>query len=138
MVTNTNKHLLIILFFLSTLPAGCVKPLLPPFSALDLSRLDVSPVKGKKIVIDPGHGGTEHGAVGVKGLRESEVNLGVALYLWGFLNDAGARPVLTRYSDKSLVTNEEFSLILSAQLPEFPLKVCSAPNWCPNSCAAVP
>ena len=110
MFIYAKKHLLLILLLLSSLPAGCVKTVLPPFPTLDLSQLDVSPVKGKTIVIDPGHGGTEHGAVGVKGLMESEVNLGVALYLWGLLKDAGARPVLTRSSDKSFVTVEEFSL----------------------------
>jgi N-acetylmuramoyl-L-alanine amidase len=64
----------------------------------------------KIIVIDPGHGGRERGAIGAKGLNESEVNLGVALSLWGLLKGAGARPVLTRSSNTTVYTGEEFCI----------------------------
>ncbi|MEI6125594.1 MAG: N-acetylmuramoyl-L-alanine amidase, partial [Pseudomonadota bacterium] len=52
----------------------------------------------------------EQGAVGEHGLKESEVNLGVALYLWGLLRDAGAAPVLTRSTDTSVFKDAVFSL----------------------------
>jgi len=61
------------------------------------------PLNGKRIVIDPGHGGEYHGAVGQAGLKESEVNLAVALHLWGMLKAAGADAVLTRTSNSSLL-----------------------------------
>jgi N-acetylmuramoyl-L-alanine amidase len=70
-----------------------------PSSPFPTAGLDTSPLKDKVIVIDPGHGGQLAGAVGKLGLKESEVNLGVALYLWGLLHDAGARPVMTRTAD---------------------------------------
>ena len=35
--------------------------------------------RGRRIALDPGHGGFFRGALGVNGLTEAEVNLGVAL-----------------------------------------------------------
>ncbi|MBN1504153.1 MAG: N-acetylmuramoyl-L-alanine amidase [Candidatus Eisenbacteria bacterium] len=65
--------------------------------------VDASAIRGKRIVIDPGHGGVFKGAVGRGGLTEADVNLGVALYLWGLLRDAGAEVMLTRSSDIDFV-----------------------------------
>lgn len=55
-------------------------------------------LSGRIIVIDPGHGGTDTGAVG-KFVRESELNLKVALYLREMLEECGATVVMTRASD---------------------------------------
>jgi N-acetylmuramoyl-L-alanine amidase len=74
-----------------------------PSSPVRIADLDASALKDKVIVIDPGHGGKFAGAVGKLGLKESDVNLGVALYLWGMLSDAGARPLLTRTADTTVV-----------------------------------
>ncbi len=63
-------------------------------------------VRGKVIVIDPGHGGRFDGTTGRDGLKEKDVNLGVALYLWGLLREAGARPLLTRSSDIDLLPGD--------------------------------
>lgn len=63
---------------------------------------DVSPVAGKRICIDPGHGGSQTGAVGVGGLRESDVNLRVALFLKELLEQAGATVLMTRSDDSSV------------------------------------
>ena len=57
-----------------------------------------------------GVGGPERGAIAQNGLNEAEVNLGVALYLWGFLKEAGANPLLTRTADTSLFRGEPFVL----------------------------
>ncbi|MDI6808138.1 MAG: N-acetylmuramoyl-L-alanine amidase [Candidatus Eisenbacteria bacterium] len=75
--------------------------------AESIKGLDTSALKGRKIVIDPGHGGRYFGARGVKGIKESDVNLGVALYLWGLLKDSGADVILTRSSDKDFVGDKE-------------------------------
>ncbi len=56
-----------------------------PSSPFRAAELDTAALRNKVIVIDPGHGGPYGGAVGTLGLKESEVNLGVALYLWGLL-----------------------------------------------------
>lgn len=54
-----------------------------------------SPVKGLKVVLDPGHGGREYGAVGAAGIREKDVNLGYVTDLANLLREAGATVVLT-------------------------------------------
>ncbi len=97
---------------LMVLTVGCVAfPPSPPPSILQLEEMDTEPLRNKTIVIDPGHGGGYRGAVGRKGLRESEVNLGVGLYLWGLLESAGARPFLTRTADTTVESNPEGTLI---------------------------
>ncbi len=108
-----NRYLkkpLALLILLTGLLAGCLHPALPPPTALDFSRIDTTPLRGKTIVIDPGHGGPERGAIGVRGLNESEVNLGVALSLWGLLKRAGANPILTRSSDTGVTDSEPLDI----------------------------
>lgn len=53
----------------------------------------------KKIVIDPGHGGKDPGAIGAGGLKEKDVNLDIAKRLAKILKDNGVEVVLTRSSD---------------------------------------
>lgn len=64
------------------------------------ASFDASALAGRRIVIDPGHGGSFDGALGVDSLREADANLGVALYLWGLCKDAGADAQLTRTTDR--------------------------------------
>jgi N-acetylmuramoyl-L-alanine amidase len=75
-----------------------------------LDTLDVGSVAGRKIVIDPGHGGVFRGAIGLEGLDEADVNLGVALYLWGLLDEAGAEVYLTRKVDRDFVDGDRLAL----------------------------
>lgn len=63
-------------------------------------RMKESPLQGRIIVLDPGHGGADPGAMGGQGVREKEVNLEVALRLKDLLEDAGASVVLTRLDDQ--------------------------------------
>lgn len=62
-------------------------------------ELDVSPVSGRQIWLDPGHGGRETGAIGRAGTLEKDVNLAVARLLRGLLVQAGADVRMTRDSD---------------------------------------
>lgn len=57
---------------------------------------------GKIIVIDPGHGGPDPGAVGAAGVLEKEVVLEISFVLRDYLERAGARPILTREADVDL------------------------------------
>lgn len=59
----------------------------------------LDPLKGISILLDPGHGGTDPGAVGPTGLKESEVNLRVARYLRDLLQADGAEVTMTRDRD---------------------------------------
>lgn len=56
-------------------------------------------IKGKTIVIDPGHGGYDPGAVGVTGLQEKEVNLDIANRVQEILTDMGVNVIMTRSDD---------------------------------------
>ncbi len=79
---------------------------LPPglyATAPSLVGANVAVLRGRRILIDPGHGGRFEGTEGVEHTREGDVNLGVALHLWGLLHDAGADVFLTRASDRDLL-----------------------------------
>jgi N-acetylmuramoyl-L-alanine amidase len=58
-----------------------------------------TPLYGAQVVLDPGHGGDEPGAVGPAGLKEKDVNLAVAQETQRILEATGATVVLTRTSD---------------------------------------
>ena len=57
-----------------------------------------------RIVVDPGHGGRQTGAIGPSGLLEKTANLDVALRLRSLLEKEGAQVIMTRDSDVSLLT----------------------------------
>ncbi|MFN9547817.1 MAG: N-acetylmuramoyl-L-alanine amidase [Cyanobacteriota bacterium] len=52
-----------------------------------------------RVVIDPGHGGPDPGAVGIGGLRETDVVLDVALQVAQLLQNQGVQVLLTRTSE---------------------------------------
>ncbi|HAH96629.1 MAG TPA: hypothetical protein DHD79_07995 [Firmicutes bacterium] len=64
--------------------------------ALTLLRSNVA---GKTIIVDPGHGGKDPGAISPWGLPEKQVNLAVAQKLMWRLQAAGATVVMTRAED---------------------------------------
>ena len=64
-------------------------------------RLVTSPLLGKKIVLDPGHGGSDPGAVRDK-VYEKDINLDVAQRLNTLLLAAGASVVMTRAGDQTV------------------------------------
>jgi len=61
-----------------------------------------TPLSGAHIVLDPGHGGDEPGAVGPNGLAEKDLNLSVARLVADALRAQGATVVLTRDQDVRL------------------------------------
>jgi len=89
-----------------TPPAVPITDAAPPFRLEDVPPPDMSSLAGRRICIDPGHGGRWPGAVAPSNrLRESDVNLHVALALRELLRAAGAEVVLTRESDTALDAN---------------------------------
>jgi len=58
-----------------------------------------TPLRGATVVLDPGHGGDEPGAIGANGLAEKDLNLAVATEAARLLEARGATVVLTRTAD---------------------------------------
>lgn len=54
------------------------------------------------IVIDPGHGGEDGGAVSADGVEESQINLAVSLQVNDLLRLMGKRTIMTRREDVSI------------------------------------
>lgn len=65
-------------------------------------NFNVNGVAGKSIIIDPGHGGSDSGAVGVTGVKEKDVNFAVALKVRDILTHAGAAVIMTRLNDRDV------------------------------------
>jgi len=59
------------------------------------------------MVIDPGHGGADCGAVGINGILEKDVNLKLSIYLAEELEKVGYTVKLTRSEDVMLVDTEK-------------------------------
>ena len=75
-------------------------PLFPTSTApLSPSSLPVVPTGRYKVVIDPGHGGPDPGAVGIGGLRETDVVLDVCLQVARLLQARGVQVLMTRTTE---------------------------------------
>ena len=61
----------------------------------------------KIVIIDPGHGGEDCGAIGENGVYEKDLNLAVALLVGEYLQEQGYAVVFTRTEDKLLDRPEE-------------------------------
>jgi N-acetylmuramoyl-L-alanine amidase len=66
-----------------------------------------------RIGVDPGHGGTDSGAVGPTGLREKDVNLTTALALKKYLIADGSVVSITRDTDVTVSLDYRTSYLLS-------------------------
>ncbi len=67
-------------------------------------------LKGKTIVIDPGHGGNDSGAIGVSGTYEKTLNIRTAKIVFDKLSASGANVVLTRNSDNYVSLRSRVSI----------------------------
>lgn len=65
------------------------------------------------IVIDPGHGGTDSGAVG-NGIIEKDLTLKISKYMADRLKELGANVTLTRDTDETLTPDERVKRVLNA------------------------
>lgn len=71
------------------------------------------------ICVDPGHGGTATGAIGVSGTPEKVVNLAMALRLADVLRAAGLRVMLTRETDCDVPLETRATMANTAQATLF-------------------
>jgi N-acetylmuramoyl-L-alanine amidase len=76
--------------------------MLAPIAAALLALLSAARDPAPLVVIDPGHGGEQEGAVSPRGEREKDLALQISRRLAARLRRAGARVVLTRTADVSV------------------------------------
>ncbi len=69
------------------------------FLLVVFSLLLIDPAAAQTIVIEPGHGAGDPGAIGYTGVYEKDLNLGIASKLDQLLRDAGFQTVMTRTDD---------------------------------------
>jgi N-acetylmuramoyl-L-alanine amidase len=75
---------------------------LPPSSSTPTVNLPQNTDGRVVVVIDPGHGGPDPGAVGIGGLQEKNVIFPIALEVAALLEQQGIIAVLTRQDDRDL------------------------------------
>ena len=81
-------------------PVVPVTPVVKPEKAPTKSDYKTSGgLKGKVIVIDPGHGGSDPGAIGAAGTREKDITLAISKRVKEYLEDEGAKVYMTRTTD---------------------------------------
>lgn len=92
-------------------PATSPQPAAKPDAAYAAPRRVYRPIQ--RIVIDPGHGGVDDGAVGSGGLREKDVAMAAATELKRALEAAGTVTILlTRGGDARRTTDERSNLAI--------------------------
>ena len=108
---------------IATLDKGQKKTLAPQAKA--------QPSAIRKIVLDPGHGGKDPGAIGVDGIAEKDIVLAVAKKLAAKLRqEMGVQVILTR-SDDRFIALEDRTAVANAQQAD--LFVSLHMNASPNS-----
>ena len=70
---------------------------------LDNYAYSPSPQQKFLIVLDPGHGGNDPGAIGSKGAREKDVTLNVSYYVRQMLIDSGMAVLMARADDSEIL-----------------------------------
>lgn len=76
------------------------------FFRKSLKERGIRGFKNLRVILDPGHGGSDTGAVGVHGTIEKDLNLSIALQLMQMLRSRGARVFLTRSSDRDVTSKK--------------------------------
>ena len=66
--------------------------------------------QSQAVLVDPGHGGPDGGAVAEDGTLEKDINLAISLYLRDFLAVSGVPVAITRESDMSLHSEDAVTI----------------------------
>ncbi|MFH1074546.1 MAG: N-acetylmuramoyl-L-alanine amidase [Candidatus Firestonebacteria bacterium] len=102
------KSLSLLIVVAGLIAQGAAQDILKP----DAAQTEVVPERIIKVVIDPGHGGKDGGAVGNKGTREKDIVLDISNLLAKALVDAPERrfkAILTRAEDKFVTLEDRIS-----------------------------
>lgn len=92
-----------ILLFIILTTIACVLCMNINLTQKTSSKVEIA--SPKKILIDPGHGGIDGGAVSKSGTLEKDINLSISLMLRDELKKQGFEVVMTREEDKGLYTD---------------------------------
>jgi N-acetylmuramoyl-L-alanine amidase len=99
---------------------------------LDAMVTSVTPLPSRPVVLDPGHGGYDPGAVGPNGLYESELNLAVTRHAAAALERAGFPTVMTRNGDHGMNLVNRAQIALRTQARAFVSVHHNAASWDPS------
>ena len=97
MVVENPKRIMIEFTFDNTAPPAKPEPVTRDASVGSPNRVN-APASSNIVVIDPGHGGQDPGAV-ANSVREKDINLAIALKLESALKSKGIKVELTRKTD---------------------------------------
>jgi N-acetylmuramoyl-L-alanine amidase len=101
-------------------PAGPATETLPAQAGVPTSMVRALGLKINRIVIDPGHGGHDSGALGPGGIEEKDVVLDVALRLGRLLHDRlGSDVIYTRKTDTFVPLETRTAIANQAQADLF-------------------
>lgn len=78
---------------------------------MEKENKNIKTKNGKVVVIDPGHGGSDPGKVGISGVKEKDVNLAISKCLKEELEANGFDVVMTRTGDEILNEGKRFSKV---------------------------
>jgi N-acetylmuramoyl-L-alanine amidase len=99
-------------------PRSAELPSVPATPPSDVN-LSVLPLSVKRIVIDPGHGGDQFGAISRTGLAEKDVTLDIALRLRKLIKQSGFEVLLTRDIDKKVTLADRVAFANSSKADLF-------------------
>ena len=99
----------------------------------DAVLMSGTPLSNGPVVIDPGHGGYDPGAVGPNGLAESALNLAVSRHAAAALEQAGFPTVLTRNGDHGMNLTNRARLAVGLQARAFVSVHHNAAAWAPSA-----
>lgn len=85
-------------------------------SRIPISQINDQILQGRVIVLDPGHGGSDPGTVGVGRTTEAENVLAICLELKGMLEQAGAAVIMTRNKDVNPAGGTSYEYQINGQL----------------------
>ncbi len=95
------------------------RQLLEALFSAPVAREAVSFYNIKKVILDPGHGGKDPGALGRNGMHEKDIVLDIAVRLSRILREYGVQTVLTRSTDKFIPLEKRSALTENSQADIF-------------------
>jgi N-acetylmuramoyl-L-alanine amidase len=91
----------------------------PPENPTPTTTYPSVPQGKLKVIIDPGHGGHDPGAVGIGGLREKDIILPIGVRVAQILEQQGVQVVLTRSNDNFVSLEERVQMAKRANADLF-------------------